>query len=252
MTPAGSLVPLVLSFGDGLEIAELSAGEGAGRRYGSFVAGLMPGYASTSFQSTQDCVRVYLTPQGVHRILGAPGLRLAGRVTAVEDIDYLQSALGATLPERLHAAKGWRERFAMVEAALVRLARCGRDPDDFVTWMWQRLQSSGGRARIGDLVRQTGWSHRHVATRFRNQIGFTPKTAAAVIRFEHASAHLGQRPLAEIAARHGYADQSHLTREVARFAGESPLEFARARRPTAYTALGTRPGRCADGTSSAG
>lgn len=239
--PAGSLIPLVLSFGNPIKIAALSAGEGGGRTYGSFVAGLMPGPASTSFEYAQDCVQVYLTPRGTHRILGAPGSRFAAQVTAAEDIDGIGSRLALSLPDRLHCTGSWRERFALVEDALIRLAANGRDTDDFVTWIWQRICASGGQARIGDLVEQTGWSHRHVATRFRDQIGLTPKAASAVVRFERASAELGTVSLAELAARHGYADQSHLTREVTRYAGETPLKLARARRPTAHTALGVHP-----------
>lgn len=48
--------------------------------------------------------------------------------------------------------------------------------------------------------------------------------------------------VAEVAARHGYADQSHLTRDVVRYAGEPPVALAVSRRPTAHTALGTTPG----------
>lgn len=239
--PAGSLLPLVLSFGNPLEITALSTGGAPSRTYGSFVAGLIPGYASTSFERSQDCVQVYLTQRGAHRILGAPGSRYAGRVTAAEDIDGIGPMLGATLPDRLHGAGSWRERFALVEDVLLRLARDGRDADGFVTWMWRQITASGGRARIGDLIGQTGWSHRHVTARFRDQVGVPPKTAATMIRFERASAELGTVPLAELAVRHGYADQSHLTREVARYAGEPPLELARAQRPTAHTALGTHP-----------
>ena len=107
--------------------------------------------------------------------------------------------------------------------------------------MWSRISASGGRARIDDLVAETGWSHRHVATRFREQVGLSPKTAASVVRFEHAAADLGSRPLAEVATEHGYADQSHLTREVVRYAGEPPGMLALANRPTAFTALASTP-----------
>jgi AraC-like DNA-binding protein len=62
-----------------------------------------------------------------------------------------------------------------------------------------------------------------------------------VVRFERVNADLGSAPLAELAMKHGYADQSHLTREVTRYAGEPPLELARARRPTVHTALGVHP-----------
>lgn len=238
---AGSLIPLVFSFGNPLEVSTLSAGEGAGRTYGSFVAGLMPGYASTCFERSQDCVQAYLTPRGAQRIMGVPGSRIACRVTHVEDIDGIGPMLGVELPDRLHHARTWLERFALVEDVLLRLARDGRDTDDFVSWMWRQICDSGGRTRIGDLIRQTGWSHRHVIARFRDQLGLTPKAAASLVRFERVNAELGAAPLAELASKHGYADQSHLTREVARYAGEPPLALARAQRPTAHTALGVHP-----------
>ena len=40
--PAGSLLPVVVSFGDPLEVVTLSDGEGAGQ-HSSFIAGFMPG-----------------------------------------------------------------------------------------------------------------------------------------------------------------------------------------------------------------
>lgn len=244
--PAGSLIPLVLSFGDPLDVVSLSAGEGGGRSYGSFVAGLMPGHASTSFDRSQDCVQVYLTPRGAHRILGGCAGSVAGRVVAVDDLE-VASVLGGMLPDRLHSATNWTERLRLVEQALLLLAARGPEPDDSVVWMWRRLLATGGQARITDLVARTGWSHRHVGARFREQLGTAPKLAASVIRFERASAELGHKPLAELASRHGYADQSHLCREVMRFAGESPLSLSVARRPTAHTALGIDPRGVRDG-----
>ena len=126
------------------------------------------------------------------------------------------------LADRLGSAPSWRERFGLVDDALLELASRGREPDDFVDWMWGQIEASGGTARVSDLVDRTGWSHRHVTTRFSEQIGITPKAAVGVVRFVNACADLGRLPLAEVATRHGYADQSHLTREVVRYAGEPP------------------------------
>lgn len=128
----------------------------------------------------------------------------------------------------------------MVDEVLLDLADRGREPDPLVDWLWRRLQASGGRVRISDLVMKSGWSHRHVISRFRDQVGVTPKTAASVIRFERASAALASRQpsLAETAAAHGYADQSHLTRDFVRFAGETPSVYVASRRPPTAGAAG--------------
>ena len=237
--PAGTLLPLVLSWGRPLDIVSLSAGQGAGT-YRSFVAGFMPGHVTTRFEEGQECVQVYLTPLGVQRILGVPGHELARRVVSVDEV---VPGLGDGLADRLGSAPSWRERFGLVADALLELASHGREPDDVVAWMWGQVEASGGRARVSDLVDRSGWSHRHVTTRFSEQIGITPKAAVGVVRFDNACADLGRLPLAEVATRHGYADQSHLTREVVRYAGEPPTALLAAQRPTPYTALdaATRP-----------
>lgn len=235
--PAGSLLPLVVSFGDPLEVISLSDGEGAGR-YSSFIAGFMPGHATTRFVGTQRCVQVYLTPLGAYRLLGHPGQDLARRVTSLEEVAPF---LGGSLPERLGQTATWAGRIGVVEQALLSALDAGPESEPVVAWLWNRIRRSGGRARIDDLVTESGWSHRHVATRFRDQIGLSPKAAAGIVRFERATADLGRGSLAELAAEHGYADQSHFTRAVVRYAGEPPRALLAAQRPTAYTALGAGP-----------
>ena len=235
--PAGTTLPLVLSFGGPLAIDSLSDGVGAGREYRSFVAGLSGGFAHTRFDRRQDCVQVYLTPIGVQRILGVPGSDVA---RAVLDVGDVARDLGDTLSSMLHAAPTWRGRFELVEQVLLRRAASGSSPPPWVTRMWNEIRCSGGQARIGELVADSGWSHRYVAKAFRQQVGLTPKEVAGLVRFERAAADLGTSPLAEIAARHGYADQSHFTREVKRYAGETPTQLAGARRPTPLVALGGR------------
>lgn len=243
--PAGTLLPLVFSFGRPLTIS-LAEGTGVSRSYGSFVAGLSTGSASTRFEGGQDCVQVYLTPVGVRRILGVPGREVARQVVVPGD---LVPGMGDNLVDRLHSMATWGERFQLVEARLIQQLARETECLPWVTWMWQAIHQTGGRARIGDLVTSTGWSHRYATTVFAEQIGLRPKQAAAVVRFECAAADLGRLPLAEIAARHGYADQSHLARDVARYAGETPSELAAARRPTPSTALGLVGDRVAVGRS---
>ena len=174
--PAGDLLPLVFAWGDPLDIVSLSAGDGTGS-YGSFVSGFMPGHVTTRFRHRQECVQVYLTPLGVHRILGVPGRELARRVVRLDEV---APSLGEGFADRLGSAPSWRERFALVGDAMLALASEGREPDDVVDWMWGQIEASGGRARVGDLVDRSGWSHRHVTTRFTEQVGLTPKAAIGV------------------------------------------------------------------------
>lgn len=233
--PAGTLLPLVVSFGPPLRVDDHSDAVDAVGTYGSFFAGFSTGHARTSFDGAQDCVQVYLTPLGARRVLGVPGVELARRVVHVDDV---AAPLGGMLGDRVGAAATWGERFALVEAALVeQMAAQAAGPPPWVEWMWEQIVTSGGRVPVGALVRATGWSQRHATTVFEREVGLTPKQAAGVVRFEAAATDLVRYPPAEVAARHGYFDQSHLSRAVARYAGETPGALAAARRPTPLTAL---------------
>src|SRR5262249_42838854 len=89
-----------------------------------------------------------------------------------------------------------------------------------------------GRAPIGELAEELGWSHRRLIARFRDHIGLTPKTLARVIRFDRAVRRLhASQPenLAELAFDCGYFDQAHLNRDFREFAGTSPTAFIAAR-----------------------
>ena len=235
--PAGSLVPLVLSLGPTLEILQLSDGTGVGR-HTSFVAGLMPGWAVTSFDAEQECVQVYLTPLGASTLLGVRGDELSRGVFAVADVT---PAFGEAFHDQLTTASKWPERFRVVERALERLAAVSRPPDPLVAGMWATLRRNSGAVGITDLISATGASHRHASAAFRRHVGVTPKTAASILRFERAAARLATMPVVEAAVRFGYADQSHMAREVKRFSGETPVQLRNARRPTAHTALGQLP-----------
>ncbi len=81
--------------------------------------------------------------------------------------------------------------------------------------------------RISDLAGEVGWSHRHLISRFRRQVGLAPKTAARVIRFRAMLAGLGagRAGLADLAYEHGYSDQAHLNRDFREFTGTTPTGY---------------------------
>ena len=88
---------------------------------------------------------------------------------------------------------------------------------------WDLLVRSGGTGAIGDIAHQVGWSHKHLITKFKQQVGVTPRLAARLLRLTQVwrlvdSGHSWAR----IAADSGYADQSHLVREFRQFTGTTP------------------------------
>jgi AraC-like DNA-binding protein len=144
----------------------------------------------------------------------------------------------AGLPDRLAELPGWPSRFALLDDVLLRrLDACPARPDPEVAWAWRRLRSSAGGVGVQELADETGWSRRHLLTRFRTQVGLGPKTAGRVLRFQRAARLLAPasvydgdpagavRSISDVAATCGYADHAHLVREFHALAGCTPTEY---------------------------
>ena len=179
-------------------------------------------------------VELRLAPLGAYRLLGPPTDALSGQVMDLTDV------LGAgsrRLADQLRDTPSWRQRFGLLDAYLLRRAQHGPEPAPEVAWAWRRLTATGGRMPIGRLAGEVGWSHKHLITRFKQQIGLPPKTAARLVRFDLVRRRLAAHPPARwdaLAADSGYADQAHLIREFHEFAGATPTAFlAHARAQTA-------------------
>jgi AraC-like DNA-binding protein len=115
----------------------------------------------------------------------------------------------------------------MAEAALAQRHDAGRAVDPEVAFAWEQMVTSRGQVRIERLAAEIGWSRKRLWSRFGSQIGITPKRAAQLVRFDHAAHRLAAgHSAALVAAESGYADQSHLHRDVMAFAGVTPTVMA--------------------------
>jgi AraC-like DNA-binding protein len=168
----------------------------------------------------QEGLQYALTPLAASALLGLPAAELAERTVDLADV---LGRAADRLVDDLVAAPGWAERFARLDAAL--LDRLGGDVAPVPTEVreaWRLVHRSAGRCRVEDLAAHVGWSRRHLGERFRLATGLTPKQAARIARFEATRRLLvdpRRPPLAEVAARCGYADQPHLAREWRALAG---------------------------------
>jgi AraC-like DNA-binding protein len=193
-----------------------------GAAFETFVGGLSDRPTSTEFTGRAGGVQVDLTPLGARRILGWPMEELTNRVVALEDV---LGPRAGELVERLREAPGWPERFALLDAALLRRVDAGPAPAPEVAWSYARLAAAGGRVAAGALAEEVGWSRRHLAARWRRDVGMGPKAVARVLRFQRAVQLLRDGgALADVAYDCGYADQPHLNREFRALGGSTPRE----------------------------
>jgi AraC-like DNA-binding protein len=201
----------------------------------ALVSGLHAGPAMISHSGFQYGVQGQLTPLGARALFGSPAAELA---SVCLDLSTLVGPAAATLVERVRAAPDWPDRFTVLDDFIARTARAATIGAE-IGHAWNRLAATDGRATVGDVAGEVGWSRQHLSERFRREFGLSPKVAARVMRFEAAGECLrsGQRPhsrrpaLADIAARCGYADQAHLTREFRSLSGLTPTAWLAAELP---------------------
>lgn len=228
--PSG-LVPLILTLGQPVWLIEAPRSAGRAELHGSFVAGLHDGPALVESIGPSVGIQINLTPPGAYGLLGLPLDTLANRSV---DLAAVVGSSALQFIEQLVELSSWEARFALLDRYLLnRLARA-IEPSGAVVWALGRIEQTGGRLSIGALAEEIGWSRKHLAARFRAQVGLPPKTIARITRFARACERLertGRGDWADLAYDCGYSDQAHLIREFRALAGTTPTDLLKLRAP---------------------
>ncbi len=217
-----STATVILAFDEPLDVEWLGAPDTRGRHW-TLASGLHLAPALVHTHGHQHGIQLGLTPLGARTLLGLP---VGAICRDMVGHDELPGGVPFTLLARLADAEDWDARFDLLDTHLLTLLGRARDPRDTVApevlEAWRLLARSRGRRRVDEVAAHVGWSRRHLAARFAAEHGIGPKQAAVLMRFEHARGlALGGVPLAEVAARAGYADQAHLSRDWRVLAGQS-------------------------------
>lgn len=184
------------------------------------LAGLHDLPAQIHHGGRQRGVQVSLSLAGARALLGLPASALAGVVADAADVDPVLRELPARLAEA--APERWESLVAdALVAALASRAGAGAAVPRAEVGHAFRCLAAG--MAVADVADEVGYSRRHLTALVRAEAGVSPKIYARLARFErsHALVKRGVR-LAEVAARCGYADQSHLARDWRDLAGCSP------------------------------
>lgn len=216
---------VVISLDDPVELVALPDGSTDPRAHQALVGGLHSRPATIRHGGRQFGMHVELTPAGARALFGMPAAALAD---AVVDLGDILGKAGHALVERLAVAPDWTTRFGLLDAYFGSRLREARATSAELYHAWALLVGSGGAASVGRLADEVGWTRRHLARRFRNEFGLTPKRAGRVVRFSRACEIL-RKPdapgLCDVAATCGFYDQAHLSREWRELAGLTPTEW---------------------------
>jgi AraC-like DNA-binding protein len=219
--PASLTFSLIICFGEPFHI-------GLGRTpptqpvSPSFVAGMTTVPVVVDSFGSASCITIHLTPIGARTLVNCPMKEFAGRMAAFDDV---LGCAGAALRERLGNEPDWERRFDLVEAFLADRLNLSQRYASPTAWAFERLLQTGGAERVEAIAEKLGWSRKHLAARFHDEIGLAPKIVARVARFNRAIARArrsGAVSWADLAIDSGYFDQSHMVRDFKTFVGESP------------------------------
>ena len=175
-------------------------------------------------------VGVHFKPWGPAPFLPMPAGELCDRPVTLEDVWGRPTV--AALRDRLATAAGPHEMLTLLEDQLMRLV-CETAGLGLVRHTSSVIAAATGAVAIGELSVAAGVSSTHLAQRFKEVIGVTPKRLARTYRFTATVLTLdpaGHVDWAELAARAGYYDQAHFGHDFRAFTGLTPTRYLDLRR----------------------
>ncbi|HEX7829077.1 MAG TPA: helix-turn-helix transcriptional regulator [Thermoanaerobaculia bacterium] len=148
-----------------------------------------------------------------------PGRAAAFLRIPLADITDARVSLGDVL-------RNWPDDLSIAGLEAELLRRLDPDRDRRVDYAVDRIVATGGAIRVEDVADEAGISRQHLARQFRHHVGVSPKMFARVMRFRRVVDALDvASDWADVAAKFGYYDQSHLIADFRELAGTTPNAF---------------------------
>jgi AraC-like DNA-binding protein len=189
----------------------------------TLVAGPQTAFVDRPLTPPFAAVGVRFRPGAGPALLGLPAHEL---VDLHVPLDAIDARPARALTRRLAALADPDGAAGALTGGVAALRRESRGPDALVLAAARLLDRP--RATVAELPAQLALSERQLQRRFREAVGYGPKTLQRILRLQRflgptqAADGLALRALAA-----GYADQAHLTREARALAGLTPAELTR-------------------------
>ncbi len=180
------------------------------------IVGIQDGPTTFEQQGSIDCVEVRIAPSVALRL----GFGLSDLSSTTVAADSVFGKTAVSLADRL--AETDRAKRTLVVRDTFRSLLSGTRKTRTVEAI-EHLERATPGTQISGLVADFGGSRSTFWRNTRSALGINAQHYLMLRRFEYAFSLLETGiPIAQVAADAGYADQSHLHREVLRFAGVTP------------------------------
>lgn len=176
-----------------------------------------------------------MMPSGWATLMGNDAGRLTDRAVDAEDLfgNWMTEVV-----QTIAAAESSADKLVIGNNLVREIMKKHQPAPVWFTRIVDRWLMQTPSPQVADLVRETGMSIRSVERMTKHFYGLSPRMLARRYRAVRAAAALARGDqLQDGAVSDAFYDQSHLIREIKRFAGATPSQLAT---PSVYTAATTR------------
>jgi AraC-like DNA-binding protein len=225
--PTGT-VELIINFADEFRLWDESGSFSLQKE--AWLVGLQSRYLLNEPLGHSEMIGIRFCAGGVYPFIDCDAHELHNQVIPMdaiwgESIHFLREAL--------YEAPSLAERFRYLERFL--MARLQQNQDlAYIHHAVQTLSQSSGTASIKGLAIQIGISQKHLAHRFKQVVGVSPKSLARLFRFQTVLSSIKPQQnvdWADIANQCRYHDQAHFSKDFSAFTGFSPSQYLKLMQP---------------------
>jgi AraC-like DNA-binding protein len=188
--------------------------------------------ATTRWTSLHDGLVITglrLRPGAAQAVFGCPASLIVNSTVLLGDI----TAEAAGLNQRLLATGDIHDRHVLLSDWVRGRLADVKARDAAVIGACQRLATET-HVEVGAVAQRLGWNSRMMHRQFVAACGYGPKHFQRIMRMQHAIRAMHSSPgmgIAAAAAKVGYADQAHMTRDFRSITGFTPATLIAATAP---------------------
>ncbi len=192
-------------------------------------------------------VGIVTTPIGCRPVLGLAPSDVSGRVVDLESWWSPAVELRAMVIDGIDRGDDPSALLAATEAFVVEHCAPGFGDDPALERIGRAVAmvEADPLRPIADVASAVGLSHGHLDEEFARLVGLSPRALSRLLRVRRVLEELNGSPAdvvwSDLAVRHGWYDQAHMSRDFKRHTGVSPTVYV-ARRREAYVGVDPEPG----------
>lgn len=205
--------------------------------YRSYFVGSMTKYSNlVAHSDTINMLGIRFQPCGVCHFVQLPLPELTNLRVHTKD---LHTIFHDSLADILAQKSSVQAKIDFLERYLLNyLHHSQQEVDKSILYAVNQINNHHGSMPIQILVDKVNLCQRHFERKFKWFTGFTPKEYSRIIRFQNTVELLRNSTfdnLLSLAIRAGYYDVPHLSREIKKMSGNTPLSFISAPQPKDVT-----------------